>query len=271
MNSLPFDSIAQDYDQTFTHTLVGQLQRQRVYWHLTHLLAQHKIKEVLEFNCGTGEDALWLAKKNCHVLATDNASEMINVAGKKIDNQHPSLSQNIDFQTLSLENLNQLPQNKAFDLVFSNFGGLNCIAPDTFQKWANSIAKYVQPKGYLCLVILGRFCAWESLYFLLKGNWTAAWRRQKKGFVEAQLDQNTKVPIWYYSPKTVAHYLKNDFKTIKIQPIGFALPPSYLNPFFQPKPQLLDFLNRIEKRLGHQTIWTNFADHYLILLQKVDS
>jgi len=264
MSTLPFDKIAKEYDSQFTHSNVGQLQRQRVYHFLQTFLKENNIKNILEFNCGTGEDAVWFAEKKYQILATDNSKEMIEVAKQKANKN----SQNIDFQVLALEDLTQISNKIPTDLVFSNFGGLNCLSPKQLQNWADEIGNHIKKDGFIIAVVLGKFCAWETLYFLLKRKWFTAWRRLNKNAVEAKLENNNTIPIWYYSPNSFSHFFKNNFKTVKIRPIGFALPPSYLNPFFQKRPQSLSFLNKMETQFGNQKIWSKLSDHYLIILQK---
>ena len=66
-----FDTAAAMYDDTFTYSVIGKLQRQYVHLHLTNILNETKPKKILEINCGTGEDAIWLAKQNYKVTATD--------------------------------------------------------------------------------------------------------------------------------------------------------------------------------------------------------
>ena len=267
MSAQPFDSLAGDYDEQFTHTRVGQLQRQRVYHHLEVLLKKERLKQVIEFNCGTGEDACWLAQQGSEVLATDSSEKMIQVAEQKASDLLKANESKPRFQVLALEDSSQILAAKPVDLIFSNFGGLNCLGPEALQHWAHDIAPLLRPGAYLAAVVMGRFCAWESLYFLLKGQWANAGRRRRPGPVDAILADDLTIPIWYYSPRTFAAHFA-EFETIQVQPIGFALPPSYLDPFFQNHPRWLSWLNQMEKRWGHWPAWAGLADHFWILLQK---
>ena len=79
-----FDQAASTYDATFTHTKIGRAQRDIVYEHVTRLLS-YPPKDILEINCGTGEDAIWFEKRGFNVLATDISSEMIARAKSKMN------------------------------------------------------------------------------------------------------------------------------------------------------------------------------------------
>jgi ubiquinone/menaquinone biosynthesis C-methylase UbiE len=112
-----FDKAALKYDQTFTNTEIGQLQRSLVYAELSkHLTSVHNI---LEINCGTGEDAIWLAQQNFKVTATDISSKMIEAAKNK-----KNLS-NLNFTIANINSITTTFEGSTFDLLFSNFGGLN--------------------------------------------------------------------------------------------------------------------------------------------------
>ncbi|WP_199899091.1 hypothetical protein, partial [Ideonella sp. B508-1] len=63
MSVAAFDTVARDYDRDFTHSLVGMAQR-RVVWDVLDDWQARRSGPgaVLELNCGTGEDALHLAR-----------------------------------------------------------------------------------------------------------------------------------------------------------------------------------------------------------------
>src|SRR3954447_11979042 len=63
-----FDAVADSYDAQFTHTTIGALMREVVWRRLGARFAAGS--RVLEMNCGTGEDALWMARRGVNVLAT---------------------------------------------------------------------------------------------------------------------------------------------------------------------------------------------------------
>src|SRR5580704_5997974 len=79
--SLAFDSIAECYDDIFTQTLVGRAQRNAVWDLLTQVFSP--ADRVLELNCGTGEDGLFLARRGTSVIACDASPAMIAVARRR--------------------------------------------------------------------------------------------------------------------------------------------------------------------------------------------
>jgi hypothetical protein len=49
-----------------------------------------------------------------------------------------------------------------------------------------------------------------------------------------------------------------------IKPVGFFIPPSYLNKFFQKKKNTLRMLDAIENPVSNFSSLANFSDHFLI-------
>src|SRR4030095_16876991 len=79
-----FDAIAIEYDKNFNESLIGREQRHVTRHWLQKFLQKKKKLDILEINCGTGEDALWLASLGHTVVATDQSAEMIFEAEKKL-------------------------------------------------------------------------------------------------------------------------------------------------------------------------------------------
>jgi len=155
-----FDKAAENYDETFTHTQIGKMQRDLVYTELSkHLTA---VQNLLEINCGTGEDAIWLAQQNLTVTATDISPKMIEVAKAK-GNFH-----NLNFKTADINLLATIFEAETFDLVFSNFGGLNCLSKSELEKFFKNAQDLLSENGKLILVIMPKNTLWEQFYFLTK-------------------------------------------------------------------------------------------------------
>jgi ubiquinone/menaquinone biosynthesis C-methylase UbiE len=262
LSKQPFNSIAEIYDADFTHSQTGALQRARVHYYLKQYLSAHSNPSALELNCGTGEDAIWLAKQGCTVLATDISETMVFVAQEKVFKH--KLETKVTCKALSIEELDRLDASVKYDLIFSDFGGLNCVAPKDFKKISLSLQRLLKPNGRFIGVVMSRFCWWETLYFTLKGQFKKAWRRRAKEAIAAPLTPTTTVDTWYYSPKEFSGLLQAQFKQESEHPIGFMLPPSYLDNWFKNKPLLMRILNRLEKISPN--FCSKWSDHYMIVL-----
>ena len=220
-----FDHIANRYDTDFTQTAIGKAQRQLVHHQLEKLQLDFNQVRVLEINCGTGQDALYFAKKGAQVLATDISYEMVSVTQKKTL-EFP----NVSSEVLDINQLSTFHSDEKYDVIFSNFGGLNCLTTLQLQTFLEVASTRLEKNGQLIMVIMPEFCGWETLYFLSKFNWKKAFRRKNKSGVLAKLD-GKEVKTYYYSPLNVIK-LASKFKMKWISPIGLFVPPSYLNKLF---------------------------------------
>ena len=255
-----FDTVAHNYDETFTFTQTGKYQRERVWHYLDKLNLNSKDVSALEINCGTGEDAVYLANLFQTVVATDLSSEMIRIA---IEKSKQKKIDTIEFlATDMLEIRNRLP-GRLFEMIFSNFGGLNCLNEDQIQNLSSELEAMSNPGGNLILVIMGRRCLWEKLYFFLKGKTSMVNRRMISTGVNANIG-TTHQKTYYYSPKEIKNHFSGNWSFSRVIPIGLFLPPSYLDPFFSKHPWLLKLLRSAEKIFGGLSVGADYADHYLI-------
>lgn len=260
-----FDKAAVSYDVDFTETKIGLLQRKSVYKNVETLLRKPTKKlNILEVNCGTGQDATFMAKQGHRVFATDISSQMISEATRKVANQ--KLDNLISLQQADMLELEGICSTSSFDLIFSNFGGLNCLSPSQITEMGSVFSQLLKPQGKLCLVVMPSFCVWECSYFLLKLKLKEAFRRTRKS-VFANVSGEL-VETWYYSPNKFTSLIGNHFIKRKILPIGFFIPPSYLESFFRNKPKTLRALHKLE-RIFSQFSWLSaWSDHYYIELNK---
>lgn len=257
-----FDQLAFGYDASFSQTPLGKLHRERVWEILDNQPWLKKKLHILEVNCGTGDDAMEWAKRGHRVLATDISPEMIEAGRKKAGKGFESL----EFKVSGFSDISPLEVGKNMDLIFSNFGGLNCISPEELKESIKCFATMIKPGGHLAMVIMPDFCLWEILIFLLRGEWKNAFRRFRQPSEATILGQS--FPVYYYSPAQIIKLTRSDFKCLRVYPIGFFLPPSGRNHLFSRFPKWLKMLNTCENRVSRFSFLGRFSDHYLIILEK---
>jgi len=220
----------------------------------------------LDLNCGTGTDALWLAQQGYRVRATDISPKMVAVAQAKL--QAAGWAERAQATVLDLRHLSaaSLQLAEVPMLVLSNFGGLNCLSPTELAIFGEKMSSLLAPGGHFVAVVMGRFCWQESLYFLLKNRWHTAFRRLRRGPVAARLDEQITVPTWYYTPRAFCRFFP-DMEAKILCPVGFWLPPSYLDEAFRRWPRLLCWLNWAERICGKISVLAWGSDHFLVCFE----
>jgi ubiquinone/menaquinone biosynthesis C-methylase UbiE len=254
-----FDNYAAAYDSHFTVSLTGKAQRELVH-NFFRKIADEK-KTVLEVNAGTGEDALHLSDDFSKWLCSDISASMVDICKRK-------LSSNANCSVIN-SSIGEIEKNisERFDVVFSNFGGLNCIGPDEMKAFARSCSNIVNAQGELVFVIMGRKCVWETFYFRMKRNLSALRRRMSKEAIPVNIEGSI-CNTWYYSPDEIEELFAGCFSVRALRPIGFFIPPSYLNPFCQRHSFLFAILKRMEKIATRISWLASYSDHFLIYLKK---
>ncbi len=255
--AMAFDAEAKNYDTLFSNSAIGRLQRNRVKYFIGKTFSDTMPRNILELNCGTGEDALWLAAGNRNVLATDISEKMIEVAKKKT-----AALPNAEAIQLSFTKLDSKLAGRKFDFVFSNFGGLNCAGEDELEEMGKQLFGLTENNATVAFVLMSTNCWWENACFFLK---RLKKRRQIKTI--AKLNE-TAFPVWYYAPKQLELIFKPYFEKVYQKPVGLFIPPSYLNNFFLRKRFLLKLLWAMERTFGRFNFLANNADHYLMVFKK---
>jgi SAM-dependent methyltransferase len=255
-----FDRIAEDYDQKFTDTLIGRAQRDAVWTVLSRTCK--KDDRVLELNCGTGEDALFLAGNGISVLACDASRRMIAKAQQRL--QHHPHRALVSFCELPTERVGELDPEIRFDAAFSNFSGLNCIADHAAV--ASSLASLTGQNGKLILCFSTRFCLIETLYFIARGQLSKALRRCQ-GQTEAELN-GARFTVYYPTIRQIRRAFAPAFRLYSCVGIGVAVPPSYLEGWARQHPALFRILRRAERLLARLPILRSTGDHVLLCFEK---
>lgn len=285
----PFDTAAASYDRSFTERPVARLLREAVREHL--LEAFRPGTQVLELGCGTGEDAVMLARHGIRVTAVDASRAMLEVARKKVTDA--DVGDRVELRWLDVAQ-GALPPapvdgrfdggrgtaNPRFDGAFSNFGALNCV--EDRRKVAEGLARRLRPGAPALLVVMGPFCPWEMAWHLGRLRPGTALRRLRPGR-EARVGESTgqsedpppregdprpRVRVWYPTPRRLAADFRPWFRRRDTRGLGVVLPPPGLSPVVEARAGLRRRLAAWDRRLGRRFPGTWLNDHYLLHLER---
>jgi ubiquinone/menaquinone biosynthesis C-methylase UbiE len=249
------------FDEIYSGNTVVQYKRERVRDAVMRYVSQGS--NILELNCGTGEDAIFFAQNGYTVHATDISQGMLDKLAGKVHQQQ--FDDKISIEQCSYTNLQSLRESKQYDAIFSNLGGLNCT--NELDKVLSSFKAILKPGGIACLVILPKFCLLETL-LVFKGKFKTATRRFFSGKGRTAHIEGEYFTCWYYNPSYVKRILKDDFSVETIEGLCTLVPPSYIEHFAEKYPRLFGFLKSAEQRLKSSWPWRSIGDYYIVVLRR---
>ena len=256
-----FDQVAPRYDRQWTDAVAGTLQREQVWRYIDPLFRAGD--RVLELGCGTGADAARLAGRGIAVHATDASGAMVSWTKKRVESA--GLGRRATTQVLAIEELDQLSGNDPFDSVLSNFGAMNCVADLTAA--AGNLARLVRPGGSVALCVLGRFCLWETLWYLAGADFDRAFRRWRGGG-RARLGSGSSFPVYYPSVREIRKAFEPRFRLKAVWGIGVCVPPSYAEGLVGNFPRVGKALAGLDRYVGSWAGLRGVADHRLLVFER---
>jgi len=249
------------FDDIYAGNTIVHYKRQRVRRHMEFLLAPGSA--ILELNAGTGDDALYFARQGHHVHATDISAGMQAELKKKV--MLAGLHHKISNELCSYTDLEHLQRRGPYDAIFSNFAGLNCT--NELNKVMQSLSPLLKPGGTATLVILPRFCLWETL-LVFKGKLKTAFRRFVSSKGRRAHIEGTYFSCWYYSPAYIKRVAAPWFDVMALEGLCTIVPPSYIEGFAEKYPRIYSWMVKKEEKLKSKWPWRNIGDYYIITLMK---
>jgi ubiquinone/menaquinone biosynthesis C-methylase UbiE len=256
-----FNKQAALFDDLYSGDTIIQYKRRRVREHILKLLQPRS--RILELNSGTGDDAIFLAKRGHKIHATDISVLMQNLLAEKA--KQNNVQKSISCELRSFTDLENLSDKGPYDMIFSNFAGLNCT--NELDKVLLSLNSLLKPGGIVTLVLLPKFSLWEFL-LLFKGKFKTAFRRFSGEKGSKAHIEGVYFRCWYYNPSFIKKRLRNSFTLIGIEGLCSIVPPSYLHGFAEKYPSFFRKLVKHEEELKTRWPWKVIGDYYIISFRK---
>ncbi|HMQ79443.1 MAG TPA: class I SAM-dependent methyltransferase [Ignavibacteria bacterium] len=255
-----FNAIAAGYDAHDNQNPILQWMRKLV--HGVYLKYIPEGSSILELNAGTGVDAVFLAEQGYNVFATDISEEMIKVL---MSNAKAQMSNGlIKAEVSSFGEITQINE-KDFDAVVSNFGGLNCI--NDFSKLSGDLAAKLKPNGLFIAVVMNKICPWEIFYYIITLKFGEAFRRFKKHGIMAELN-GEKVLTYYFTPGEFTAAFSRNFTKVKLFSLGLKTPPPYLLGIYNRFKPLVKIWMKLDEIFMGLPILNLMGDHFIIVMKK---
>ena len=253
-----FSRTAQKYDAfSEDHPHLTRL-RNKVYAHMERLIPPGA--RILELNCGTGTDAVELAKRGYTIHATDNAPGMLERLPEKIARH--DVGEKITFQQCSFTELDTI-QAPPFDAVFSNLGGLNCLAD--LSPVIAQLPTVLRPNGLVTWVLMPPVCLWEMAE-LFRGHPRLAFRRFSRSGTRSHLE-GLYFTVYYFSPQKILEWFGDEYDCLAIEGLSILTPTAESKNFAKRYARLYRTLSWLDDRLAFRRPWRGWGDFFIVTLR----
>lgn len=175
---------------------------------------------VLDFGCGTGTDAVYLAGRGIHVIGIDASPLMISEARRKAADERLA----IDARVGGLADLRHLA-SESLDGIVSAFAALNTV-PD-LSDFAVEAHRLLRPGGRLVGHFLAPAGVWETLECIAQGHWNEARdrRRCREKIIEVCGEPVTHSLL--LPRETYNRFFADCFKLARLYSLGFLWPQKW--------------------------------------------
>lgn len=264
-----YDRLAATYDEEIGSNPIGI--RMRAIFRRALLAAIRPRALVFEIGCGTGTDAIWLAKRGIQVVATDISEEMLIRVREKARTE--GVSERIQAKRLSAGEIEELRLDfgtEAFDGAFSHAGALN-MEPD-LSKVASAAAVLLKSSTPFVCSAINKTSLFEVLFY-------PSVLRPRKAF--RRLDNIVPIPISrkdpfsrhvvpgrFYSPRELVRIFQGGFFVERIQGLQILLPPSNLAEYYAALRPVFAPFERLEDALSTRWPVNSWGHHSILTLRR---
>jgi SAM-dependent methyltransferase len=256
-----FDSVAADYDGDRGNNALIQDMRAEMWRWLDATFAPGS--RLIDLGCGTGLDAVRMARLGHQVMATDWSPAMVRRTRDRAEQER--LLERLQVLNVGAHELWRLTGEGSFDGAYSNLGAMNCV-PD-LEVVARECARLLRPGGALAFTVIGRVCPWELGHYLLRGRWARARVRFARGAVPVSMNQRT---VWtsYYNPSEFYGFFRSQFRLAHYRGLCVLAPPPYLTWVREKHPHWYQRLWRMERCVAGWPLLRALGDHFLMVMRK---
>lgn len=253
-----FSRVAEKYDAFSVDNPIQMRLREKVYAHIEKFIP--KDSRILELNCGTGTDAVELARRGYRIHATDIAPGMLELLRDKVAEYE--LSSQITYQRCSFLELEKI-KDAPFAAILSNLGGLNCI-PD-LSPVIGQLPNILRPNGIIICVLKPPVCLWEMAE-VFRLHPRLAFRRFARNGTRAHFE-DLDITEYYFAPKKLLHWFGDQYECLAIEGLSVITPTAKSKNFVKRFPRLYRALSWLDDRLAPRWPWRGWGDFYILTLR----
>src|ERR1035438_3275371 len=199
-----FDIVAADYDGPRGNNDQIQDMRREMWQSLDAMFSTSS--RLIDLGCGTGLDAVRMAKLGHLVTAADWSPLMVQRTSNRAEREH--VGDRVRSIALGAHELQRLDGAGQYDGAYSNLGPLNCV-PDLGDV-SRECARLVKSGGALVFTVIGRYCPWEIAHYVRRRRWARATVRFARHVVPVSMNNHI-ILTRYYGPREFYRAFKQNF------------------------------------------------------------
>ena len=252
-----YDAIAANYEEQVR----GDAWMRDVLWARYQRLFRPG-ERVLDVGCGTGLDAIFLARRGVAVTGIDVSPAMIARLREQVSSL--GLADRVEARMLDYAALGDWP-GAQIDGIISAFAGLS-TAPD-LAPFAADAARLLRPGGRMLVHLLNRFSLWEWLLLVACGRWSAArhlgQQRERVFTIGGQ-------PVQHYlwsQAEAYQRFFARDFTLTRAYSLGVLRPPHTLRRL---PAAVANGLGALEQRVNGRRPFVNWGRFFVLELARRD-
>jgi len=256
-----FDSVCADYDGERGNNALIQDMRGEMWRWLDATFPPGS--RLIDLGCGTGLDAVRMARLGHRVTASDWSPGMVQRTEERA--RREQLDERVRAVHVGAHELSRLEGNGSFDGAYSNLGALNCVPQ--LAAVARECARLVRPGGALVFTVIGRVCPWEIAHYARRGQWARLRVRFAHSPVPVGMNART---VWtrYYGPREFYRPFRGEFALAHFRGLCLFAPPPYLTQVRSRHPAGYARLWRLDRRAAGWPLLRGMGDHFLIVMRR---
>ncbi len=258
-----FDSAAEEYDFTINQNFINRWIRQKSITELLKLTHGEDI--LLEIGCGTGAEAVAVAREVSEIIATDISEQMIQILEKKV-NAKGLESRIFPFKVRASEisKVASVLGDRKIGVAYSFNGALNC-EPE-LERFPSELSNLMRDGGFFVCSVRNTLCLSEAVLHGLALQFDKMAPRKRQPLMVSVGGRD--IPSTYYSPSEFIRLFSSHFELRRLIGLPAILPPAYLSDRYVKVRSTVGFVERIENVISSRFPFNRFGDQSLFVFQK---